>query len=131
MHKYRKYFEAEIGGKIRPLKMGTNTTAMYCDLRGCTLADFEDHFSVENIKNNNIVGNEFRDLIYCALKDGERFMISKTDPKYEIKGFTQMDVGDWIDEWSKVESNKFLEKYLTVISEHLVEATEGEEPKKK
>ena len=133
MHKYRKYFEAEIGGKVRPLKIGTNTTAMYCDLRDCTLADFNEDFSPENLKNNRVKGNEYRDLVYCALKDGERFKISRIDPQYPVENFTQMDVGDWIDEWTKEQSQEFLKKYLSVVAESLTEVVQesGEDSKKK
>ena len=129
MHKYRKYFEAEIGGKVRPLKFGTNATAMYSNLRDSTLADFNEEFSKENLKNNKVKGDEYRDLIYCALKDGERFKISRIDPKYEVEGFTPEDVGDWIDEWTTEQSSEFLKKYISVLGG---EEEDGKsEPKKK
>jgi hypothetical protein len=75
----------KIGGMDRPVKFGTNQTAIYCDLRGKTLAEYQHELT--DLSNVGVI----RDLIYSALFAG-----CKAD-KIDID-FDNFDVGEWIDE---------------------------------
>ena len=91
MNTLRGITEIKIGGKLRPIKFGTNSTALLCEIRGITLNDMGLMFSEERIKNNEITGGEIRDMIYAGLVSAAR------SKKIEID-FDQYQVGDWIDE---------------------------------
>lgn len=87
--------EINIGGKLRPVKFGTNQSAMYCEVRGISLAKMQSELS--NIEDSD--GGSIRDLIYSALWAG-----CKTD-KIEVD-FDRYDLGDWIDDMDQEELNK-------------------------
>ena len=93
--------EISIGGKIRPIKFGTNQSAKYCEIRSLSLAQMQKELS--NIENSD--GGNIRDLIYSALWAG-----CKTD-KIEID-FDRYDLGDWIDEMEQDELNKCFQVLL-------------------
>lgn len=81
----------EIGGKSRPLKFGTNQTAILCKLKGINLKQLNELFSVERFTNLEIDNTEIRDLIYSALVSGAKTCKEPVD-------FDNEEVGDWIDE---------------------------------
>jgi len=91
MNTLRGITEIKIGGKLRPIKFGTNSTALLCELRGITLKDMGVMFSEDRIKNNEITGGEIRDMIYSGLVSAARSKGIEVD-------FDQYMVGDWIDE---------------------------------
>ena len=86
MSNLKGLIEIEIGGKKRSLKFGTNQTALFCEITGLPLSE---SFNVKNFK-----AGELRDFIFSALKDGCRIKSEKVD-------FTNVDVGDWMDELSQ------------------------------
>lgn len=75
----------EMGGQVRPLKFGTNATAIFCELHDLALADVGEAFK-------KLTMTQLRDLIYGCAASGHRLRI-KTEPD-----FTPFDVGDWLDE---------------------------------
>lgn len=102
-----EYFE--IGGKMRPLKFGTNQTAILCKLRGVTLKELNDLFSVERFQKLEIDNTEIRDLIYSGLVAGAKTAKEEVDFDNEI-------VGDWIDEMKQ----KTLKDIMSFYTESLV-----------
>jgi len=76
--------QIQIGGKKRLMKMGTNSTAIFCEMHNIPLADFQSHFE-------NMGMLQFRDLVYACLKDGAR----KEGKDFNV---SPDDVGDWLDE---------------------------------
>jgi len=100
--KIRGTAEINIGGKKRPIKYGTNSTAILCEIRGITLKDMGDMFSEQRIKDNEITGGEVRDLIYAGLASGSY-------SKGEEPEFNRYQVGDWIDEMDADELIKAFE----------------------
>ena len=94
----RGTIEINIGGKLRPIKFGTNQSARYCQVRGVTLAEMQKE--LEHIETSD--GSSIRDLIYSALWAG-----CKTD-KLEVD-FDEYDMGDWIDEMGQEELNKIFQ----------------------
>ena len=99
------FAEIEIGGKIRPIKFGTNQTAIFCQFRKINLAQFSELFSSERLSNKDIDGSEIRDLIYSALVAGCR--TKKID-----QDFDETEVGDWIDELEQSELDNIFEVYM-------------------
>ena len=91
MNTLRGITEIKIGGKLRPIKFGTNSTALLCEIRGITLNDMGLMLSEDRINNNEITGGEIRDMIYAGLVSAAR------SKKIEID-FDNYTVGDWIDE---------------------------------
>ena len=87
--------DINIGGKVRPIKFGTNQSARYCEVRGVSLAKMQEELS--DISQSS--GGEIRDLIYSALWAGAK------SNKLEVD-FDNIDVGGWIDEMEQSELNK-------------------------
>lgn len=81
----------EIGGKLRPIKFGTNQTAIFCQLRKCNLKVYQETFTQSKIAQLDIDGSEIRDLLYSGLVSG--CMTDKIDTD-----FNETDVGDWVDD---------------------------------
>jgi len=109
-----------IGGKERSLKFGTNSTARYCEVRGCTLDQYLKDMSFTNMR-----GDEIRDLIYSG--------VWAYDTTKEIKiDYSRFDVGDWIDEADQKEVNKIFQS-LTDSNKQLTDVKTGDskEVKKK
>lgn len=105
MNQRRGLHYVEMGGRQRPYRFGTNQSAIYCQLRKCTLAAYLKDMNTERIINNEVDGTEIRDLVYSALAAGA----SSQNEKVE---FNNMTVGDWIDEMEQEElTNMF--KVLT------------------
>lgn len=80
-----------IGGKIRPIKFGTNATAFFCEERRCTIKDFTEMLSPEKLNSLEITGSEIRDLLWAGLKTGAL-------TRGEDASFTSFDVGNWLDD---------------------------------
>jgi len=100
--KIRGTAEIFIGGKKRPIKYGTNSTAILCEIRGITLKDMTNMFSEQKIKDNEITGGEVRDLVFAGLTSGAY-------SKGEEPDFNRYQVGDWIDEMDADELIKAFE----------------------
>lgn len=88
-----------IGGKKRPFKFGTNATALYCNIKNCTLGEFQKQFEPEKLKAMAIKGDEVRDLLWAGLVAGCK------SEKSEVT-FDEYEVGDWIDEMDQDELTK-------------------------
>ena len=82
--------EINIGGKKRLLKLGTNSTAIFCDMYNIPLAEFDTYLQ-------NPTMAHYRDLVYSCLKDGAR----KKGEEFTASPET---VGDWLDEDGKMEA---------------------------
>lgn len=91
MNSFRGFTTINLGGRVRPVKFGTNQTILFCQLRSCNLKDYTEMFKKENLDSYNLDGSEVRDLVWSALKDGARF-------KGEEFEHTPEDVADWLDE---------------------------------
>lgn len=97
--------EINIGGKMRPMKFGTNATAILCEKRGCMLKDIIGMFSPEKINNQEITGGEIRDLIWSGLVAGAKSKNIDVD-------FNEFNVGDWIDQLDADELKKAFDVIL-------------------
>lgn len=95
----------DIGGQKRPIKFGTNQTAIFCQLRGITLKQFTEIINPVKIINQEIDGSEIRDLIYSGLVAGCKTTRSDVE-------FNEIDVGDWIDELKQDELRHIFQLYL-------------------
>lgn len=121
MNLQRKYFETFIGGKVRPFKFGTNTTSKYCELRGVHLEDFEKDFDSLAVKTGKTDPSCFRDLLWAALQDGERYAREKRLISYPREVYTPNTVGDWLDDLTVDQKNDLLDNYVKVIGMSIVE----------
>lgn len=108
MSKLKGYTSFNIGGKRRPFKWGTNSSIMYCEKRGETLADFQAFFDVDKMKRLQMTGSEFRDILWAGLYAG-----AKTDG-LEIE-FDDWNVGDWIDKLSQEALGEIYTKAMALI----------------
>jgi hypothetical protein len=77
-----------IGGEDRPVKFGTNQTAVYCELRKKTLAEYQEELT--KLSDVGVI----RDLIYSALFAG--YKAEKKDVSFD-----NYEVGEWIDEMTQ------------------------------
>lgn len=98
-NKLKGFTTINIGGKKRPFKFGTNATALYCNMKDCSIGEFQKQISHEKLKNMDIKGDEVRDLLWAGLVAGCK------SEKTEVE-FDEYDVGDWIDEMPQEELNK-------------------------
>ena len=84
--------------------MGINTTALYCELRNCTLQQYyNDILNMAEPERGGANPGTIRDLIFCAIKDGYRK--HKEDMP---EGFDNYEVGDHMDDISKKDITAFL-----------------------
>lgn len=83
-----------IGEDKRPIKFGCNQTAIFCQIRGITLAQYSKEWV--KISSNEGDGSEVRDLIYSALAAG--CLSVKMDVNFD-----KYDVGNWIDDADQAE----------------------------
>ena len=109
---------AIIGGKSRSLKFGTNSTAKYCEVRGCTLDEY-----IQDMTLTQMRGDEIRDLIYSGLW---AYAMSNKEPFED----TRFDVGDWIDDAEQEEINGIFQA-LASSNAQKVEGNGKKESKKK
>ncbi len=107
-----------IGNELRSLKFGTNSTARYCEVRGCTLNDY-----IEDMNLTDMRGDEVRDLIYSGLWAFDITSGKQID-------YTRYDVGNWIDDSEQKEINKIFTS-LVESNTPKVKAKETEGTKKK
>ena len=106
---------AIIGGKSRSLRFGTNSTAKYCEIRGCMLEDYINDLSTFILafgkKDDDLdylsglKGDEIRDLIYAGLWAFDITEGNQID-------YNQFVVGNWIDEAEQKEVNKIFQELL-------------------
>lgn len=106
MNNLRGFTTVRIGGKLRPVKFGTNQTIVFCQLRGITLKDYAETFKQERLDNYSVDGSESRDLIWSALKDGARYKNQDFEYKPE-------DIGDWLDNVDESELKKMFSAIVT------------------
>lgn len=101
MNTLRGYGQLTLGGQLRPFHVGTNQTAIFCDLRKMDLADYNDMFASllptlgeggETIpaKRRMLSPAENRDFIYSALAAGAQ-------NEQQLVDFTAEQVGNWLD----------------------------------
>lgn len=99
-----------IGGKERSLKFGTNSTAHYCEVRGCTLNDYVNDLSNLILSSSSDIdedikaavqmnGSEVRDLIYSSI-----WAFDMTNDN--IVDYDRLKVGDWIDDIDQKDLNR-------------------------
>jgi hypothetical protein len=82
-----------IGGQDRKLKMGTNATALFCQMHSIPLSKFSERFAELQLI-------DIRDLTYCALLSGNGGDVD----------FSAFEVGEWMDEPGAIEQiMKFFE----------------------
>jgi len=105
----------KIGGKNRLLKMGTNATAMFCDMYEIPLSEFQTYMSNQTMSH-------YRDLIYCAVADGAR-------KEGKEVNFDRYEVGDWLDEEGIME--KVMEFFNSIQAPQQNQQSGGEGNKKK
>ncbi len=91
MSKVKGQKKVKIGGKLRPIKFGTNATHLFCQKRGIKLKEFNELFAAEKLANLEIDGSEIRDLIYSGLAAACLSLGEEVD-------FNEWTVGDWIDD---------------------------------
>jgi len=106
-----------IGGESRPIKFGTNQSAIYCQTRGVTLATYMKEMSSQRLEAREIDGSEIRDLIFSALSAG---CLSAKQPIT----FDKNEVGDWIDEMEQAE----LTRVFTIMSAQNTPNGQGAKP---
>jgi hypothetical protein len=97
--------QVEIGGQLRPIKFGTNQTSVLCKLRGISLKEVNELYAPEKWSSQDIGATDVRDLVYSGLVAG--CLSSKTQPD-----FTEIEVGDWIDEMSLIDLQKIMSIYM-------------------
>jgi len=89
MNTKRGISEHEIGGRLRPLKFGTNQADIFCRLRKIELAEYLELY--KGLKAGKVDIAFTRDTVYSALAEGARWAKQEVD-------FDHYDVGDWLDE---------------------------------
>lgn len=121
-----------IGGGLRPFHVGTNQTAIFCELRGegYDLQDYND--LLVSIVGNTARANEasktgeayiaqgrkemtpaeHRDFIFSALVAGAQRERQPVD-------FTKEDVGDWLDEADAIEAAKPLLMQIQLMADRM------------
>lgn len=121
-----------IGGALRPFHVGTNQTAIFCELRGEGY-DLQDYNSLlVAIVGNQVLASEaekkgekhvvqgrkemtpaeHRDFIYSALVAGAQRERQPVD-------FTKEDVGDWMDEADAQEATKPLTMQIQLMADRM------------
>lgn len=111
--------QIHIGGKKRPIKFGTNATAIYCKLHGISLNDYNEKVA-KKFENGNLGLDELRDLIYSALA-------AASYSKGEEPDFNNWTVGDWLDEVTSEQ----MEKISQALVDSMPQGNEGANGKKK
>jgi len=123
---------ANIGGKERSLKFGTNSTSHYCEVRGCDLDDYVNDVAKlllsmtdksENRSMQGLGGGEARDMIYSGLWAYDITHNAKID-------YNRLTVGDWIDEAEQEEINSIFQSLFS-SNEGKVKPPKSEGSKKK
>jgi len=111
----------KIGEGEYPLKWGLNQTINYCNLRHCTINDYNE--DIQSLAKGLTTGSELRDLIWSALKDGFR----KAKKEFNL---SPEDVGDLIENLNSKEINNLISSMIDEMPEEEVELVEGEQKKK-
>ncbi len=125
MNTLRGYGQMTIGGQTRPFHVGTNQTAIFCDLRKMDLADYNDMFgsllpSVDESgalvppKRRHLSPGENRDFLYSSLAAGAQNDRRPVD-------FTAEEVGNWLDDDSETgeEVAKPLAMHLELMQQRI------------
>jgi hypothetical protein len=81
----------ELNGVKRPVKFGTNQTAIFCQLRGITIKQAQEVLSSDKMKDGDFDMQVMIDLYYSA------FLAGAKSARIEVD-FDAIDVGDWFDE---------------------------------
>ena len=111
----------KIGNEERPVAFGMNAYILYCELRECSITDMSEDF--KRIGEGKGTGSEIRDVLWASLKDGAR----KAGQNF---GFSNYDVGDWMDDLDQKELAKFFTNLADSMAER-IPAEKDPAPKKK
>lgn len=125
MNTLRGFGQLALGGGLRPFHVGTNQTAIFCDVRKMDLADYNDMFAsllpslgedgaVLPPKRRYLSPGENRDFLYSSLAAGAQNERLPVD-------FTAEQVGNWLDsdEESAEEVAKPLLMHLTLMQQRI------------
>lgn len=110
-----------IGGEQRPIKFGTNASAIMCDLRGMDYQTYMEKIAA--IADGKFTIGFVRDLIYSGLKAAELSEKGKS-------ALTPEQVGDWMDDMAQTEGEEMFVTVFRIFSESMPEPTGDEEEKK-
>ena len=86
MHALAGTHYIELGGQKRPLRFGTNQTAVFCGIRKIGLSEYATIMSENGLSDPANI----RDLLYSALFAGAKSEKLPVD-------FDEYQVGDWMD----------------------------------
>jgi len=100
-----------VGGERRPIKFGTNSTALLCKEHGISLKEIG-----EFLTEDGITIEKYRDLLWASLTAGAQ-SLGKDFP------FTKYQVGDWIDDMSEEDNDAFLNEMTGIVEESKKKAT--------
>lgn len=87
MHALAGTHYIEIGGQKRPLRFGTNQTAIFCELKKIGLSEYTELMGASGLSDISNI----RDLLYSALFAGAKAEKKPVD-------FDHFDVGFWMDD---------------------------------
>lgn len=125
MNTLRGYGQLVLGGITRPFHVGTNQTAIFCDLRKMDLMDYNDMFTslmptvaesgeVLPPKRRYLSPAENRDFLYSSLAAGAQNERLPVD-------FTPEEVGNWLDapDEDSAEIAKPLQMHIRLMQQRL------------
>lgn len=92
-----------VGGERRPIKFGTNATALLCKEHNISLKEIGGFLS-----EGDMTIEKYRDLLWASLTAGAQ-SIGQDFP------FTKYQVGDWIDDMSEVDNTAFLDEMTGIV----------------
>lgn len=136
MNTLRGTGQLEMGGALRPFHVGTNQTAIFCELQKIDLQDYND-LLVSIVRNQalkaraqeagepftpegrkEMTPSEHRDFLYSALAAGAQNERLAVD-------FTSNDVGNWLDEADQKEATKPVLMQIQLMADRLQRGQPG------
>jgi len=96
-----------LGGERRPFKFGFNAIDIFCREHSIDIAEFANR--LEQLAGGSAPPGELRDIIYAGLAGGA---LSCGLPA----AFTNIQVGDWLDELPAGELTKIVDAFTESVS---------------
>lgn len=93
-----------VGGERRPIKFGTNATALFCKEHKISLKEIGGFLS-----EGEMTIEKYRDLLWASLTAGAQ-SAGKDFP------FTKYQVGDWIDDMADEDNSTFLNEMNGLVN---------------
>lgn len=106
-----------VGGKRRPIKFGTNATALLCKEHNISLKKIG-----EFLTEDGITIEKYRDLLWASLTAGAQSM-GQDFP------FTKYQVGDWIDDMPDEDNTAFMDEMTGIVNSHSKKKVKGKQEK--